>query len=173
MAKKKKVPQSRKKYEDEHHVVSCRLDMETYKCLKELLNETGRSFTDLVKEWVGKELSMIEKRVEELAQKKTPPSLEEELKCLRYMAYEAALYCYNHEGPPLCPHCLNQKLHLAWGYEKGLVGKIEGYIPVLRCPKCLYYPDTYFGIASETIEWDKADTAKSQIKQKSPQKNKQ
>jgi len=173
MAKnKKKKPASRGVYEAKHPVVSCRLDVETHKSLMEHLHKTRRSLGDLVKEWLGKEISMIEKRVEELAQKKAPPSLEEELKCIRHIVYDAALHCYNHEEPPTCPHCLNQELRLAWGYEKRFIGKIEGYTPVLRCPKCLYYPDTYFGIASETIKWDQADTAKSQIKQKSPQKRK-
>jgi len=66
MVKSKKKP-SRKRYEEEHPTVSFRLDRETYDRLKQHLAGTGYSFADFVKDSIGREESMVEKRVEMLA----------------------------------------------------------------------------------------------------------
>ena len=67
-------PPSRKKYEQEHPTVSFRLDKETYKRLKEHLEATGHSFANFVKDALGREESMVERRVEKLASRKIEES---------------------------------------------------------------------------------------------------
>ena len=47
--KRKRVPPSRKRYEQTHPVVSARVDVETYKELQELKRVSGISVADLVR----------------------------------------------------------------------------------------------------------------------------
>ena len=47
--KRKRVPPSRKKYEQTHPIVSARVDVETYKELQELKRVSGISVADLVR----------------------------------------------------------------------------------------------------------------------------
>ncbi len=155
---KRKSP-SRQKYEAEHPTMSCRLDKSTHKRLTEHLNKTGCSFADFVKDALGREESMIDKRVEMLAKQKAPPSLEERIRCCEGLIYQLALYCNNHYEPLVCPHCPNQELSLAWGDETESPNA-EKEIPVLKCPKCGYFPDTYRRIDAQSVKWN-ADILKS------------
>jgi hypothetical protein len=82
MSKKVTKKPSRKKYEESHPVFSARLDRDTYERLKEHLTGTGCSFAGFIKDSLGREESMIEKRVEMLASQKVEPSVEERLKYL-------------------------------------------------------------------------------------------
>ena len=79
---------SRKRYEEEHPTISFRLAKETYEALKEHLAGTGCSFADFVKDALGREKSMVEKRVEMLAAEETSPSIEDRLRCLEEFVHQ-------------------------------------------------------------------------------------
>ena len=66
---KHKMP-SRARYDESHPVISGRLDRDTYDRLKGHLEESGCSFADFVKDTLGREDSMIEKRVKSWHQDK-------------------------------------------------------------------------------------------------------
>lgn len=53
MAKKKKIPPSRIKYEEANPVVSARVDRELYEKLNETREKTGKSYADILKEGLG------------------------------------------------------------------------------------------------------------------------
>jgi hypothetical protein len=72
MAKSKsaKKKPSRVAYEKEHPTVSFRLDKETKARLDKHLEAAGCSFADFVKDNLGREESMVDKRVRKLASRK-------------------------------------------------------------------------------------------------------
>lgn len=167
---KRKSP-SRERYEKEHRTKSCRLTREENKSLDELLEETGRSFADFVRDWLGREESMIKERVEMLAKKKAPPSFEERLKCLEDLMNQAFSYLSTHDWSAFCPYCENRELLKADGIETESTRVRKG-THTWRCPECGFFLDTPKRIDPKSIEWSDPGAAKSDLKPKSPPKKK-
>jgi hypothetical protein len=154
MTKKKNKPPSRQRYEKENPTISFRLDKESHQRLKKHLRQSGCSVTDFVKDALGREESMVDARIEKIVKQKAPASVEEKLRILEDMVYQFALNFDNNSEPVLCPRCnSDQELKVAWAYQKGSSDVID-FIPLLKCPTCGYYTDTYKGINPETIRWD-------------------
>ena len=66
------------------------------------------SFADFIKDALGREESMIEKRVETLASREVDPSVEDRLRCLEDLVHQLfSVAADTHEHPPGCPHCDN------------------------------------------------------------------
>lgn len=108
----KKKP-SRLAYEESHPTVSFRLDREIYDRLKRHLNTTGCSFADFVKDALGREESMIEKRVTEIVSKeleeKLAPPLDLELYDIVLDLARWNMVLWMNLPQPLqihCPDCL-------------------------------------------------------------------
>ena len=111
-------PPSRIRYEERHRVRSCRLDIEADRLLTEHLDSIGCSFSDFVKDSLGREESMVEKRVEILALSQIDPSLEERARCLENLVHEIFSITVDHnQYPPYCPHCDGQELFWCEGRE--------------------------------------------------------
>jgi hypothetical protein len=148
----KKSP-SRIRYEERHHVRSCRLDIETDKLLIEHLNSIGCSFADFVKDALGREESMVEKRVETLASRKADPPLEERVRFLENLVHEILGLTVDHKRyPPFCPRCDNQELFECEGREKE--SKLaHPEIKTWKCQKCGFFIDTYKRIEPASIKW--------------------
>ena len=115
MAKSKgtKKSPSRKRYEEEHPTVSFRLDRATYNSLQEYLSGTGCSFADFVKDALGREESMVERRVRKLASRKIeesekPGSDLELYNIVLDLARWTVLFFVNLPNPMEvpCPNCL-------------------------------------------------------------------
>jgi len=117
-AKKRKKPPSRKKYEEEYPTLSFRLKKETKERLREHLKGTGCSPADFVEDALGREESVVEKRVEMLAARKIDPSVEDRVKCLEDLVYNIlSLGIDTCEYPPYCPRCEGQELFRCEGRE--------------------------------------------------------
>jgi predicted RNA-binding Zn-ribbon protein involved in translation (DUF1610 family) len=154
-AKKNRKPPSRKRYEEKHPTISFRLDKETYKCLKGHLEGTGCSIADFIKDALGKEESMIEKRVEILASKQMGPPVEDRLKCVEDLTLQILpLAVDTDKYPPFCPHCGNQKLLRCEGREVGSTSA-NSWAPTWKCPKCGFFMNTYKRIDPKSIQWTK------------------
>lgn len=169
MANRKKGTKSpsRQRYEKSHPVVSCRLDKATHSRLTSHLKASGCSFGDFVRDALGREGSMVERRVEMLAKKKAPLSVEERVRCLESLMFQAFLYLRYHAWQPMCPHCVKQEMLVAWGCESTASG-VREEVPTLRCPKCGYFLDTPKGIDSKSLRWSDPSAAKSALKRKHP-----
>jgi hypothetical protein len=145
---------SRKRYEEEHPTVSFRLDRETYDRLKQHLDGSGCSFADFVKDSIGREESMVEKRVEMLASRKADPSVEERLRFLEGLIAEVMIIAYEPETPWWCPRC-GQELADAMIAEKGATSPD---IFVYACPKCHFFVvpwgDAPKGIAVDSLRFE-------------------
>jgi hypothetical protein len=158
-SKSKKSP-SRKRYEAEHPTISFRLDRETYKHLKEYLDSSGCSFADFIKDAIGREGSMIEKRVEILASKQIHPAIEHRLRCLEDLVQQIFnITVDTEEYPPLCPHCNNQELFQAEGRETES-SLAQPWVITWKCPKCGYFINTYKRIDPKSIKWIDPDSWK-------------
>lgn len=140
MAKSKadKKKPNRKRYEEEHPTISFRVDRETYNGLKDHLAHTGCSFADFVKDSLGREKSMVEKRVEMLASHKVEPSFEDSLKWLEILVNEIITTIgtiprdeFTGSGVT-CPRCSSGNLSPYAGKET-TTGKYE---LVWNCGKC-------------------------------------
>lgn len=155
MAKHKanRKPPSRKRYEEEHPTVSFRLDRETHERLREHLKGTGYSFADFVKDALGREESMIEKRVEMLASRQVNTPVEDRIKCLEGLVHELiSVVTIYHEWPFTCPHCEDRELFWAMGTEiESTLAHPQVY--TWKCPKCGFFIDTFKRIDPESITW--------------------
>ena len=158
---KSKVPSkkpSRAKYEQSHPVFSARVDQETYKRLRGHLEGTGCSLSDFLKDALGREESMVEKRVQMLASKKVDPSLEDRVRCLESLVHELwSVAVDTCEYPPPCPHCDNEQLFDAEGVEMESTRAHPG-IHTWACPKCGFFVNTSLRIDPKSIEWLDPDT---------------
>jgi hypothetical protein len=172
--KGKRKPPSRKRYEAEHPAITFRLDRATHDCLKEHLEGTGFSFADFIKGALGKERSMVEKRVKVLAAREADPSVEDRLRCLEDLVHQLfSLADSTHGWPPLCPHCDNQEL--IWAEGKQMESKSTlalAWAHTWRCPKCGFFLNTSKRIDARTIvELDRSigkSTSKSNSGEKRP-----
>jgi len=157
-ARESRRPPSRRRYEEEHPTISFRLDRETRKRLKEHLEGTGCSFADFVKDALGREESMVKKRVEILASMHMDPSLEDRVRCLENLVHEIfSMTVDTGEYPPCCPRCESQELFRAEGRETE--SKLaEPSVLTWKCPKCGFFIDTYKRIDPESIKWVDPDS---------------
>jgi len=150
---KSKKPPSRKRYEEEHRTRSARLDRETNERLDKLLEGTGCSFADFIKDALGREEAMIEKRVEMLASRQVDPSLEERVRCLENLVHEIfSLTVDTRKYPPYCPRCEVQELFESEGRETEST-IADPWVPTWKCPKCGYFINTYKRIDPKSIKW--------------------
>ncbi len=155
MVKKKfnrKKP-SRKRYEEEHPTISFRLDREIYDRFKQHLAGTECSFADFIKDSLGREESMVERRVKMLASKKADPSVEERLRFLEDLMSQVMIVAHRRETPWWCPHC-GEDLAGAMIAEKGATSP---GIFVYACPKCHFFvtpwADAPKGVAIDTLHF--------------------
>lgn len=166
-----KEPPSRKRYEEEHPTVSFRLDKETYKRLKEHLAGTGYSFADFIKDALGREKSMVEKRVEMLASQEIELPVEDRLRCLEEFVHQLfSVAVDTDEFPPGCPHCDNQDLFYAEGAETESTRGMP-QIHTWKCPKCGFFINTSRRIDPKSIRWVDPDTGKFALRPTAPAKN--
>jgi predicted DNA-binding protein len=106
---------SRRRYEERRPTLSFRLDIEDKERLKEHLEGTGCSPADFVKDALGREEAMVDKRVEILASRRLDASVEDRVRCLENLVHEIfSLTVDNKRYPPLCPRCDNQERPLEW-----------------------------------------------------------
>lgn len=151
---------SRKRYEEEHPTVSFRLDRETYDGLKEHLAGTSCSFADFIKDALGREKSMVEKRVEMLAAKETSPAVEDRLRCLEEFVHQLfSVAVDTDEFPPYCPHCDNQQMFYAEGTETESTRRVT-QIHTWKCPGCGFFINTSRRIDPNSIRWVDPNTGK-------------
>lgn len=157
--KKRKKPPSRKKYEKEHPTLSFRLDRETSEHFKEYLAGTGCSVADFVKDNLGREKSMVEKRIETLASKQVDPSLEERVRCLENLVHEVFSITVDHNRyPPYCPRCDGQELFQCEGREAEST-IAHPWVSTWKCPKCGFFINTYKRIDPKSIRWIDPDSS--------------
>ena len=156
---KTKKPPSRKRYEESHPVFSTRLDRDTLDRLKGHLKSTGYSRADFIKDNLGREESMVEKRVEILASREVGPSLEDRVRCLEDLVYYIISLggIDTREYPPYCPHCEGQKMFRCEGRETEST-IAHPWVPTWKCPKCGYFINTYKRIDPKSIKWIDPDT---------------
>lgn len=144
---------SRRRYEEKHPTVSFRLDREIYDRLREHLAGAGCSFADFIKDSLGREKSMIERRVEMLASRKADPSAEERLRFLESFMSLVMIRTYNHQIPWGCPRC-GKDLADAMVAKKG---SRDPDIFVYACPTCHYlvtpWLDAPQGIDLDTLRF--------------------
>jgi predicted DNA-binding protein len=136
----KKKP-SRVAYEESHPTISFRLDKETHHRLKEHLKATGCSFADFVKDALGREESMVDKRVRKLAsreiEQRQTPALDLELYDLVLDLANWNIILWRNLPDPLqvtCPSCL---------FPSRLSGKESKVVTLemvedgdFKCPEC-------------------------------------
>lgn len=150
--KPRKKPPSRKRYEEEHPTISFRSDKQTYKLLKEHLGATGCSIADFVKDALGREKSMVEKRIEKLASHRIN-LLEDRLRCLESLVNEIfVLRVDTDRYAPMCPRCENQDMSRCEGRE--MESKLAfPFVFTWKCPKCGFFMDTYQHIDPKSLKW--------------------
>jgi hypothetical protein len=161
MAKSNKSKQSpsRKKYEEEHPTISLRLDIETRKSLKEHLEGTGCSPADFIKDSLGREKSMVEKRVKMLASRRIGPSVEDRLRSLEDLVYQIlSIGVDTCKYPPYCPHCEGQEMFRCEGRETESTIAIP-WVSTWKCLKCGFFINTYKHIDPKSIKWIDPDTS--------------
>ena len=163
MVKKRKITKlpSRVRYDEQHHVRSCRLDADTDKLLSEHLDSANCSFADFVKDALGREKSMVEARVESMALKQVNRFLEERVNCLEDLVYQLISMNINLvEFQLYCPRCENEDLIYAEGRQIDSKLKHPEVI-TWKCPKCGFFINTYRRIDPKSIRF--TDTKKHSI----------
>jgi Zn finger protein HypA/HybF involved in hydrogenase expression len=159
--KNKKKSPSRIKYEQKHPTISIRLDVESKKSLEEHLEGTGCSAADFVKDHLGREKGMVEKRVEIQASRQVGQSLEGRVRCLEDLVHQIFSILHmtidTDEHPFYCPRCDNQELFKVEGreIESGLA---EPWVFTWKCPKCGFFIDSGKRIDPKSIHWIDPDT---------------
>jgi len=154
MAKKKRrKPPSRKKYEQENPTISFRAPKRTKEHLAKHLEGTGQSVSDFVEDALGREESMVEKRVEMLASSRVFRLLEERVRFLESLIHEVFMITVDtKEYPPLCPRCEDQEMRKCEGRQiESSIG--DPWVLTWKCPKCGYFLNTYNRIDPESIRW--------------------
>jgi predicted RNA-binding Zn-ribbon protein involved in translation (DUF1610 family) len=127
------------------------LPREIKEVLKEHLKSTGCSLADFVKDALGREESMVAKRVEILTSRLVDPSLEDRVGCLESLVLEIYnLTVDTAEYPPLCPRCEDQEMRRCEGTEmaSSLASPI---VPTWKCPKCGFFLNTYHRIDPKSL----------------------
>jgi len=165
-----KKPPSRRRYEEQHPTISVRLDKETRERLKEHLKGTGCSVADLIKDTLGREESMVEKRVGMLAARQVSSPVEHRLKCLEGLVHELiSVVAIYHEWPLTCPQCENEELYWAMGTEiESTLAHPQVY--TWKCAKCGFFIDTSKRIDPESIGWVNPRTGEFSSKPVTPAK---
>jgi len=159
---KKKTDQkkpSRKRYENEHPTISFRLEKQMYERLKKHLEGTGCSFASFVKDSLGREESMVEKRVEMIASTKVNPSIEEQVRYLQGLVYELLARQETKTWPPACPRCENEELFECEGVET-LIKQRRPEAPTWKCAKCGFFIDTSHRIDPKSLRWVNPNTGR-------------
>jgi len=170
-AKKSTKPPSRKRYDEEHPTVSFRLDKQTHRRLKEHLEETNCSPADFIKDGLGRDQPMTERRVEELAAKQMGPSRDDSLRCLQDLIHQLlSVALITSEYTPLCPRCDHQDLLMCEGKETKATTTLRWAI-TWKCPKCGFFVDTYERIDPKSIKWVEFNSSKSADKPKTPNRH--
>ncbi len=147
--------QSRQRNEDKRPPISFRVDKETKRRLKEHLKGTSHSFADFVKDALGREDSMIQKRIETLASRQANGSLEERIRSLENFVHEIFSITVDHNKyPPFCPRCDGQEMLECEGRDVESKSK-HPTVMTWKCPKCGYFIDTYKRIDPESLRWSK------------------
>ena len=165
-AKKSTKPPSRKRYEEEHPTISFRLDKQTHRRLKEHLEQSKCSFADFIKDALGSDKSMVDKRVEELAAKQMGPSLEHRIRYVEDLVHQLfSMPVDTDEYPPFCPHCDGQYLFRCEGKETEST-IAHPWAITWKCPKCGFFMDTYKRIDPKSIKWLDLNSGKSADKPK-------
>jgi len=152
--KKDKRPPSRKRYEEQHPTSSFRLDKEMDRQFREHLKATGRSCADFVKDAMGREKSMIAKKIEELASRQTTSSsVEERVRCLEDLVHHIVSGSVGTDWyPPCCPRCDNQRLRECEARE--MQSKLaHPWVITWRCPKCGFLMNTYKQVDPKSVRW--------------------
>ena len=148
-----KKPPSRRRYEEEHPTKSFRLNRQDSKRLDDHLRGSGCSLADFVKDAIGREKAMVQKRVETLAAREIDPSLEDRVKCLENLVHELfSTTVDTNEYPPYCPRCENQELIKGEGMETES-RLAQPWVITWKCPKCGFFINTYKRIDPESIKW--------------------
>jgi hypothetical protein len=155
MVKKSKIakPPSRVRYEEQHHVRSCRLDAGTDKLLTEHLDSAHCSFADFVKDALGRERSMVEARIESMASKQVDRFPEARISYLEDLVHQIIAMTINWaEYQLMCPRCKNEELISAEGREIDSKLKHPEVI-TWKCPECGFFINTYKRIDPKTIRF--------------------
>ena len=163
--KKKNKPPSRQRYEQENPTVSCRLDKETHQRLSEYLQNTGTSLADLLRDALGRENSMIEERIQMLANQQAPLSDEGRLNCLEALVLQAGVYLKDNDWPFFCPRCREHEMLYAKGEADIRPGEKEEAI-TFKCPGCGYFLDTPDHIDPDSLEWCDPSAAEAALNPK-------
>lgn len=158
-SKESKKSPSRKRYEEEHPTVSFRLDKDTYNRLKDHLKGTGCSFSDFIKDALGREESMVEKRVKMITSTKVDSSVGERVRWLEGLVWGLYMRQDTKEWPPACPRCENESLYECEGIET-LITQRCPETPTWKCAKCGFFIDTSFRIDPKSLRWVNPDTGK-------------
>jgi len=176
MAKKtKRKPPSRERYEAANPTVSCRLDRANHSRLTSNLKASGCSFRDFVIDALGREESLIKKRVATLAAKRLGVSDEEHLRWHDELLWQVLSTLLENRLPALCPQCEKKgeyRLLLAWGDEIGPNGEREKEVPTWKCPNCGWFVDTFKRKDPKSIKWNDPSEVKLALKPGSPPKKK-
>ena len=151
--KRKHKTSSRARYEQENPTISFRAPKRTKERLAKHLEGTGQSVSDFVEDALGREESMVEKRVEMLASRQAGPSLEERVRFLESLIHEVFMLTVDtEEYPPLCPRCEDQEMRKCEGRQiESSIGC--PWVSTWKCPKCGYFLNTYKRIDPESIRW--------------------
>lgn len=142
---------SRRKYEEECPTISFRLDKKTHAALKQHLAGTSCSFADFIKDALGRENSMVEKRVEALAGAQVSPSVEDRLRGLEGFVHQllSTAGIADPEWLPICPRC-DEDMSLAEGTETE--SKLRHpEVLTWQCPKCGYFADSFGRINPKSL----------------------
>jgi len=127
--------------------------------LKKHLEDAGCSFASFVKDSLGKEESMVEKRIEMIASKKVDPSIEEQVRHLQSLVHELYMRQETKTWPPACPHCENEELFECEGIET-MIKERRPEMPTWKCAKCGFFIDTSHHIDPKSLRWVNPDTDK-------------
>lgn len=147
--KAKKQKPSRARYEKAHPVFSARVDKETYDRLTNHLEGTGCSFADFLKDSLGREESMVERRVEMLAGRELDPSLEKRVEALEELMMCAVIHMWDDRAPFWCPFC-DGTLHGAMVAEKGSRNRD---VFTYACPRCGFMMNPREKLDPRTLTW--------------------
>jgi len=138
----KKKP-SRLAYEQSHPTVSFRLDREIRDRLKGHLSSTGCSFADFVKDALGREQSMVEKRVAKLTsaeiERRQAPVLDLELYDLALDLAKWNIILWMNLPDPLkvtCPDCFFPSALSGKRSKAVIMEMVEEGNGDFECPEC-------------------------------------
>ena len=171
MSKKKEVPPSRKKYDEENPPLTIRVPKALKERFERHLAPSKQAPATFLKSILDKEQAVIDKRVNACVEQKFG-AFSKRIKEIDNLMFQLLLTFSEKNLPALCPLCEDRdgyRLLLAWGVYTNCDGKTDDG-PTWKCPHCEWFYDISGTMDPASVKWDDPEAPLAELRKKLPKK---